>query len=314
MITQSYDMRGLYLLTASNTLAAKLELFLIYRRVDNLSEATIHDYKVKVGHFVRFCQKTNIESLSDINQSIINLFFLDLKQRDKPSSVLGYHKSIKCFFNWLVEQGCLQNNPMEKMKSPRVPEILIQPFSEEQIRSMLAVCNEGHVLGMRNKAMILVLYDTGVRRSELLSMKLQDIDFSRGIVKVMGKGARERVVRMGRGTQRALLKYLLMRHDSNEYVWVTQYNKPFSLPDGLTRLIKLLGKEAGITGVRCSAHTFRHTFATDSLRNGAGEFDVQSLLGHKDLRMTRRYSATLRSEYAAKQHERFSPVDRMGIK
>lgn len=152
--SQTWDVSGLYLLTASKNLASKLQLFLVYCRVDNLSEATIHDYQFKIWRFVQFCQKANVEKISDVTPSVINLFFLDLKQRQKPSSTLGYHKSIKRFFNWLVEQDCLEKNPMEKIKSPKVFEAIVQPFTTEQIKRMLAVCNERHLLGLRKEILL----------------------------------------------------------------------------------------------------------------------------------------------------------------
>ena len=108
-----------YRLTASENLAAKLELFLIFCRVENLSQATISDYSFKIGRFIQFCQKARIHKPQNVSRSIINLFFMNLKQRQKPYSILGYHKSIKRFFNWLVEQECLEANPMGRINRVR---------------------------------------------------------------------------------------------------------------------------------------------------------------------------------------------------
>jgi len=104
-----------------------------------------------------------------------------------------------------------------------------------------------------------------------------------------------------------------VRDDSYPCLWVTEERRPLQ-SDGIKQMIKVLGQRAGLENVRCSPHTFRHTFATQALINGAGEFNVQSLLGHSDLRMTRRYSATLRSEHAVEAHRKFSPVDKLALK
>jgi integrase/recombinase XerC len=182
----------------------------------------------------------------------------------------------------------------------------------EQIRDLLLLCDENRFLGTRNKAIVLTLLDTGLRLTELANIQLANVDFDRETIKVMGKGAKERVVRIGKKTQKAILRYLLMRKDDHPCLWVTEERRPLRA-FGVQTMIKRLGRRAGISSVRCSAHTFRHTFATRALLNGAGEFEVQSLLGHEGLDMTRRYAASLRSEAAVAGHRRFSPVDNMKL-
>ena len=120
-------------------------------------------------------------------------------------------------------------------------------------------------------------------------------------------------MRIGKIAQKALLRYLLMRQDSFPCLWVSEERGPLTAW-GIELVIQRLGKRAGIEGARCAPHTFRHTFATQALLNGAGEFEVQSLLGHERLDMTRRYAASLRSEAAVVGHRKFSPVDNMGLK
>jgi len=199
------------------------------------------------------------------------------------------------------------------MRSPRVPKRIIRPFSPDNIRDMLLLCDESKFLGIRNRAIILTFVDTGLRLSEMAGIQLKDIDFDRELIRVMGKGARERVVGIGKGTQKALLKYLLIRRDSHPCLWVTEEARPMQAR-GIQIMIRRLGKRAGITGARPSPHTFRHTFGTWSLLNGASEREVQSLLGHSSQRMTQQYTATINSEHAIKSHKRFSPVDNMALK
>jgi len=270
--------------------------------VDELSPATIDDYRYKVGVLIKFCHLNNIDDLTTITPTHIRLFILDLKTRNNPTSVVDYFKSVKRFFNWLVEEERLDTSPMAKMKTPKSEQKVILPFSPEEIRDLLLLCDTSTFVGARNRAIILTLLDTGLRRRELADILISDVDFDREIIKVMGKGAKERVVRIGKKTQKAILTYLLMRQDDCPYLWYTIFGKPLK-GDSVFQVIQELGKRAGITRVRCSPHTFRHTFATNLLINGAGEFNTQSLLGHEDLRMTRRYSATLRSEHALEAHK-----------
>ena len=128
----------------------------------------------------------------------------------------------------------------------------------------------------------------------------------------MGKGAKERVVPIQQRTQKAILRYLLMRNDTHRCLWVSEERQPLTLW-GIQLMIRTLGKRAGLKNVRCSPHTFRHTSATLMLDSGAGEFEVQAILGHSTLAMTRRYVVSLNSEKAAEAHKRFSPVEHLKL-
>jgi len=213
----------------------------------------------------------------------------------------------------MVEEGTLKQNPISSIHIRKPPEKIIQPFKLDQVQDLLLLCDEGKFLGARNRAIILTFLDTGLRLSELANIQIKDINFDHETIKVMGKGAKERVVRIGKKTQKALLRYLLMRNDGLACLWVTEERIPLT-HWGIEIMIRKLGKRVGISGVRCSPHTFRHTSATQSLRNGAGLEQVKSLLGHSTLYMTMRYAATINSEDAVQSHQRFSPVDRMSQK
>jgi len=292
-------------------LPGQLKAFLLSCKVDELSPRTIQDYSEKIGAFIVHCNKLNISDPSLVNSTHVRLFLLNLQERCNAVSVHDYYGTIKRFFNWLVVEDILPHNPMASMRSPKVPRIMIVPFTPENIATLLSYC-DGSFLGTRNRAIILTFYDTGLRLSEMADIQLADIDFDSGIIKVMGKGARERVVGVGKKAQKAILRYLLMRNDRQPCLWVTEERTPLKFR-GIQIMIKRLGKTAGIDNVRCSPHTFRHSFATHSLLNGAGEFQIQSLLGHSTLTMTRKYVATLNSADAVLSHKRCSPVDNLRL-
>ena len=297
----------------NDSLKGCLKIFLLTCQVNNLSPRTIADYAQKIGAFVTFCHSEQRQvGAAEITANHIRLFLLDRQQYCKPISVHDYYGTINRFFNWLVEEGIIEQNPMCRMHPPRVPRELVKPFKPQEIGDLVALCDKTF-LGTRNRAIILTFLDTGLRLSELANIQLEDMDLDREIIKVMGKGAKERLVGIGKETQKAVLKYLLQRNDGLSCLWVTEERRPMQA-GGIQIMIRRLGKRAGLTGVRCSPHTFRHSFATSSLKNGANVFEVQALLGHSTLTMTRKYSAMIDSEEAVKHHARFSPVDRLGLK
>jgi len=285
-----------------------LKLFLLTCQVNNLSPRSVQDYSQKVGAFIAWCEREGIGQLQEITANHIRFFLLEALQRCKPVSVHGYYGNVNRFFNWLVEEEILEQSPMSRMHPPKVPRQLIKPLSVQDINTLLALC-QNNFLGIRNRAIILTFLDTGLRLSELANIQLADMDLDRGIIKVMGKGAKERLVRIGKETQKAVLKYLLQRNDNLPCLWITEERRPMQW-EGVQVMIRRLGKRAGVI-TRCSPHIFRHTFGTQAIKNGANVFEVQALLGHSTLTMTRKYAATIDSEEAIKHHRDFSPVDRL---
>jgi len=312
--TQARDERGLeHLLASRSDLGQQFKHFLIFCKVEGFSPHTIKNYKGVVGRFINHCQtELGINDASGLTAYHIRSYLLPFRERLKPYSFYDYFRAIKRFLNWLVSEGILAVSPMANMKPPRVPKTLIQPFQPGDLRKLLYLCDDKTFLGILNKAIIMVFLDTGLRLNELSKIQIEDVNFDRGIIKVMGKGAKERVVAIQQRTQKAVLRYLLIRKDTYRCLWVTEEHRPLSLR-GVQVMIKRLGERAGLENVRCSPHTFRHTAATMMLDNGTGEFEVQAVLGHSTLSMTRRYVASLNSEKAAEAHKRFSPVEHLKL-
>ena len=297
---------------ALGDLNGQLKAFLLSCKVDDLSPVTLKDYEQKIGAFVSFCSGIGANTPSEVTVNHVRMFLLKLQERCKPHSIHDYYGCVKRFFNWMVIEGALEHNPMSNIRPPKYPRELITPFKVEHIRDLLLLCDQGKFLGIRNRAIILAFLDTGLRLSELAGIQLSDLDFDRGLIKVMGKGAKERVVGIGKTAQKALLKYLLVRRDNLPCLWVTEELRPMKFR-GIQIMIRRLGKRAGLKNVRCSPHTFRHTFGTRAMLNGASEREVQLLLGHSSDRMMKRYTATITSENVVSKHSQFSPVDKMKL-
>lgn len=233
------------------------------------------------------------------------------------TTVHHYFVVLGNFFGWVVREGFLKESPTIKIKIAKPKPKVIKPYSHEEISRMLAVCDKDYernakLLGSRNKAIILVLLDSGVRLSELIGMTLEDVNTSNGNIRVMGKGSKERVVRIGKVAQKSLWRYLMHRPDNGRIeLWLNEEGKPLS-PTAVQCMIKRLKERAGIGGG--SIHRFRHTFALNFLRVDKNVFNLQYLLGHSELEMVRRYTATLGMEDALKAHEKASPADTMGFR
>ena len=291
--------------TTQNGLSQAARTYLISCKVEGKSKSTLTLYSIVLRGLLALG--------NELSPNQIRLFLLSCQERGlKQTSILNHYKCLKAFCNWMVSENLITESPMRNIKPPKVPRMIIKPFSHYDINNLLLLCSGNRFLDLRNRAMILVFLDTALRLSELSDIQIQDVNFDRGAIKVMGKGAKERVVGIGRATQKALLKYLLMRNDNYDCLWVTEERLPMQRR-GVQIAIRRLAIRASITDAKRGPHTFRHTSATMALRNGASPFDVQSLLGHSTLTMTRRYTETVNSEDALKAHKKFSPVDNMKL-
>lgn len=239
----------------------------------------------------------------------IRLFLLARQESGKkPSTVHIFYRSLKTFYNFLVRERILKESPMLNIRSPKLDKVLIHPFNSQDIDNLMLLCSGNTFLDLRSRAMFLIFLDTGIRLEEMSRIKLSDLNLNNGIIRIMGKGSKERVVRIGLKAQKALLKYLLARKDEYPNLWLTEERRPMNLT-GVKTAVRRYCARAVVSGARPSPHTFRHTFAIRAFEAGAREFEIQSLLGHSTLEMTRRYMSSLNSEKSINAHVKFSPVD-----
>src|SRR5579875_4429 len=224
-------------------------------------------------------------------------------------TVKGYVQVVKGFFSWCVKEELIEKNPAARLERPKVSKYIIPTFSEEQIQALLAACDLKTALGYRDYTIMLLLLDTGIRVSELCGLRLEDI--GRDYIRVFGKGRKEREVGMHPDTAKHIWKYVhKFRHPANEgerRVFINRYGVPLT-PSGVAQLLVGVGHRAGITGVRMSAHTFRHTFARMYLSNGGDVYKLSRLMGHSEVQITETYLKDFQSREARKDHEQFSPV------
>ncbi len=235
----------------------------------------------------------------------------------RPSTVAMYYARLRTFFAYAVEEGLIEVSPFDHLKPPIVREDQIQPFTQAQINALLHTATLT-TCAKRNKAILLLLLDTGMRASELCGLKMKDVDLGGQKATVLGKGNKRRTIYFGRNTARSLILYLKEEsHQPNEplfFAWDEVRSSRVALTrSGLTQLIRRLGKSAKLEAVRCSPHTFRHTFAVEFLRNGGNQFTLMQLLGHTQMKQTARYVALAQADIE-EQHRQFSPADRLRTK
>ena len=317
---------------ASTELDSLLEGYSLCARSEGKSENTIDLTKKAVQYLRNFLKHAGLSTNVDlIGVNEIRSFILHLREAQRfeghplikshdrrltGHTINCYLRSISAFWTWLSREGFINNNPFAKIKIPRPPTKIITPFTKEQIQNLLAAIDTSTFMGLRDYAMILTFLDTGMRLGELLGLKTSNVDLRNKTLKVLGKGAKERRLPIGKRVLAALWKYQLSRPAPATVLidnfFLTWDGRPLT-KNRVETIIKNLGRKAGLQSVRCSPHTFRHTFCIQSLRNGANLFSLQQMTGHSSLEVLRGYVALAESDLNT-AHERFSPVDNMNLK
>jgi len=254
-----------------------------------LSKNTVSSYKNDISSFSSWCDKEHLDRLKitdlNLNNYISNLFSTGLKS----SSINRKISSIKHFYLFLLKKKVIKNSPADEITTPKQEKYLPTSMSEDEVESLLGSPKSSIKIERRDKAMIEILYATGMRISELVNLKLTDIDFNRSVLKVFGKGSKERLVPYGEKAAEALRIYLEDRKklDSKD---VFLSNRGTRITRGaFWQRIKIYIKRENLKS-SISPHTLRHAFATHLLNRGADLRSVQILLGHSDLSTTQIYT------------------------
>lgn len=276
--------------------------FLTYLSVEKgLSENTVRSYHADLTAFTTFLQSRGREFSTCSRPDIID--FLDsLKDRAyATSSICRVISSVKGLCKYLLIEKIIPEDPTENLQSPKKWERLPKALSIGQMREVLTSSSNQGIHGgkplhgalfFRNSAMLELLYSSGLRVSELVKLKLADISLEGGFVRIMGKGSKERVVPVDRGTLERLKRYLrdfrpkILRRHASEYLFVTGRGVPMTR-QRFWQTIKAYGK---LLGIELSPHTVRHSFATHLLEGGADLRSLQKMLGHSDISTTQIYT------------------------
>lgn len=264
--------------------------FLKYLEVElNFSSNTVVSYRQDLTDFFSFLDKCNIDFLHlDKDDVREYLKYLDEK-RLKNSTIARRISAIRSFYNYLLSNGVVENNIFNNVRNPKLEKKLPNYLSYEELAIILDNIDMSTDIGIRNRLIIEMFYATGCRVSELINIKMNDINTINKSIRIMGKGSKERVVYYGDYAEYYLNKYLSTGFNKNsEYLFLNDKLEKFSIQEVEGVIHKLIEHLAIKTHV--TPHTLRHTFATHLLNNGADIKSVQELLGHASLNTTGIYT------------------------
>jgi site-specific recombinase XerD len=281
------------------------------RRIKGCSPATVAFYLDTAGAYVRHATSLGIVD-TDALQGAVAPFFADqFDRRLSPATVHTRWRGVKTFCRFLLAEGLLS----EPVNLPQIrpPTVVIRPLRPEHLYRILRQFDAQTFLGLRNQAIIRLLYDSGLRLRELTNLRTQDVDYEDRFLFVLGKGRKERWVPYGRITAKVLWSYHKRRErvceGGTDIYFVGRSGMPLGRR-GVQMMLRRLGGKLRIPGIRFSAHTFRHSFALAYIENGGDPFSLQRILGHSTAEMTGRYINMARSNVRA-QYDKFSPGDRL---
>ena len=235
------------------------------------------------------------ESPIECTPDTVNSFIYNSSKKNSPRSQARKISGLKSFFKFLVFEGYLKSSPMSNIESPKLGRKLPDILNVEEISQMISSINIKETFGQRNKTIIEILYGTGIRVSELIELKISNIFFKENLIRVLGKGDKERFVPIGLKAKKSIIdyinnnrKYQKIEESSNDILILSKYGKKITRHMIFT-LIKNISKKSGITK-KISPHTFRHSFASHLLKNGADLRTIQLILGHENITTTEIYT------------------------
>ncbi|MDL4840324.1 tyrosine-type recombinase/integrase [Aquibacillus rhizosphaerae] len=288
-----------------------LDVFIEDCEYRNLREHTIKYYKSELTTFKKILYDQGLEvSPYNITNEVIkrNVIMYMRDKGVKAVSINSRLRALRSFFNLLESQSYIKVNPMKDIKLLKDRKRIVETFDKKQIKALFNACDFRTFVGVRDHTAMMLLLETGVRANEFVGIKVTDIIWAQKLIRITNtKGGYERFVPIQKKMIDQLKKYVIIRGQiDTDYLFITQDDEPMSKRQ-LQNRINHYGKLTKIKNVRCSPHTFRHTFAKLSVMNGANAFQLQAILGHSTLEVTKVYVNLFSSE-VQEGHAKFSPL------
>ena len=262
---------------------------------DGLAKASLSSYRSDLLHFSNWLGEQQLPALCEVEEAALMRFVAALSQTLRASSQARYISTLRRFYRYLLARDRISADPTLKIAMPVKPSRLPKVLSEAQVEALLAAPQSDLSLGLRDRAMLETLYATGLRVSELVGLKLHEVNFEMGVIRVFGKGSKERLVPLGEDSIDWLRHYLaegrpaLLEGRQSNDLFITARGAAMTR-QAFWYLIKRYALQAGIDPARLSPHVMRHAFATHLLNHGADLRVVQLLLGHSDISTTQIYT------------------------
>ena len=265
------------------------------REVKQASENTVQSYRRDLMQMITYLEEKEIREAAKVTKTSLHGYILHMEEQGKAATTISrIMAAMKAFFNYECMQACIRRNPAESLHAPKVEKKAPVILSVDQVSALLAQPSGQTPKEIRDKAMLALLYATGIRVSELVGIQMEDINMNIGFL-VCRDGERERTIPFGRSAKAALEEYLeharneLLRGKGSDYFFVNCTGGAMSR-QGFWKIIKYYGEKAGIEE-DITPHTLRHSFAAHLIARGADMRAVQTILGHSDMATTQMYAA-----------------------
>ena len=270
----------------------EFEVYLIEEK--KMAENTIEAYKRDVKHFAQFVAERGVDRPEDATNAEVVAYLMRLKQEGKAKATVNRKlASIRTWFQYLMGEGVIDRNPATDIKSPKIERKEITYLSVEEIDRLMAA-PDGSPKGIRDRAMLELMYATGIRASELISLEIDDVNVRMGFVTCNGENMKARIIPIGRIGRKAMEEYLygmrteiLERHPEERTLFVNYIGHPITR-QGLCKILKEYGEKAELSQ-SLTPQVLRNSFAVHMLQNGADLKSLQELLGHEDITATQIY-------------------------
>ncbi len=276
-----------------------------------LSDNSLMSYSSDLAQFISFLEKNKIDDLDKVDSTIILAWLIDLDQRGLTAKSRARHIiTIRGLYKFLLAEKKVTHSPVKNIDIPKTGLALPKIMSVKDMDRLLEAPDIRKPMGMRNSSMMEIMYGAGLRVSELIVLRLQDINLDANFVRVMGKGSKERVVPIGSKASSITQKWIKigrvshLKKISSPYLFVARAGKPMTR-QSFWKIIKKYALMANISK-NVTPHTLRHSFATHLLEGGADLRSVQTMLGHSDISTTQIYTHISR-EYLVKMHQQYHP-------
>lgn len=300
-----------------------LKEFLLECELRQYSQRTIRHERNSLQKMIYFIGETygvtQLEKVKHIHLKGYVKYLTDLGR--KETYVNGLIKSFRAFFKYCTEEEYIEVNPALKLSFQKEPEILITTFTDQEVEAMVNYYKGRRFLDIRNKLIMVILFDTGIRCSELCELKVTDVRTN--VINIQeGKGKKQRFVPLTPAINKWMMKYQLARQSyildkigyAEEYLFLSQKGKPLTKAT-IERIVGACKEPCGVREeIRCSPHTCRHYYAQKQLRNGCDMYTVSRLLGHKTVTITKRYLQSITDEDIVDLGTKTSPLMNMKVK
>lgn len=293
-----------------------LQEFIFDCQLRKLSERTIKEYKNNNKKMMRFIeQEYQVVEIEQVYYQHIQGYIIFLtKQQLSEAYINGLIKCFRAFFQYCRQEGYIIRNPMDKIKFPKEPIPIIETFTNQEVAKMIHAYRGSRFLDVRNQMIMVLLFDTGMRNSELCGLKVSDMRGSH--IHILGKGKKTRFVPITPFVNKYLIRYLRVRAEyvkdkygyETDYLLLSQKGKKLT-PETLERVVRDAGQACGVrSNIRVSPHTCRHFYAQSQLKNGCDVYTVSKLLGHSKLDITKRYLQSMKDEDLLEMAAKTSPL------